>query len=37
MPAVYAHWSPWRNEDFAAAVIWLEYLGFCAARSAALA
>ena len=33
---MYAHWSPWRNDDFAAAVISLAYLGFCAARSSAL-
>ena len=35
-PAAYAQSSPWRNDDFAAARISLEYLGFCAARFAAL-
>jgi len=36
-PAVYAHWSPSRNDDFAAAVIWLSYCGCCSARFSALA
>jgi len=36
-PAVYAHWSPSRNDDFAAAVIWLAYCGCCSARFSALA
>ncbi len=35
MPARYAHWSPARNDSFAAAMIWALYCGYCAAMSAA--
>ena len=35
-PAVYAHWSPDRKDDFAAVAIWSAYCGYCWATASAL-
>ena len=35
IPAMYAHWSPDRNDVFAAAVIWSAYFGYCCATASA--
>ena len=35
MPAMYAHWSPDRNDAFAAAVIWSAFFGYCWAMASA--